>query len=85
MHLTDRYTWRSVQSVIKIKHAKRAVWTIFTGQILSECSGDVMQIKVAIIKVDKEQCLVKCSEKAHVIVDVAKNVGWSRLVMGSDI
>ena len=29
--------------------------TNFTGQILSECIGDVRQIKAAIIKVDKEQ------------------------------
>ena len=28
---------------------------------------------------DKEQCLVKCGEKAPLIVDVAKSVGWSRL------
>lgn len=32
--------------------------TSFTGQILSECSGNVRQIKAAITKVDKEQCLV---------------------------
>ena len=36
-------------------------------------------IEVAIIKVDKEQRLAKCSEKASLIVDVAKSVGWSRL------
>lgn len=52
-----------------------------TGQILSECSEDVRQIKAAIIKVDKKQHLVKYSEKAPLIVDIAKsvNVGWSRL------
>ena len=32
-------------------------------------------IEVAIIKVDKEQRLAKCSEKAFLIVDVAKSVG----------
>ena len=53
--------------------------TNFTGQILSACSGDVRQIKAAIIKVDKEQRLVKCSEKDPLIVDVAERVGWSRL------
>ena len=31
------------------------------------------------LEVDKEQHLVKCSEKAPLIVDVAKNVDWSRL------
>ena len=30
-------------------------------------------------QLDKEQHLVKCSEKALLIVDVAKGVGWSRL------
>ena len=29
--------------------------TNFTGQIMSECSGDVRQIKTAIMKADKEQ------------------------------
>ena len=53
--------------------------TNFTRQALSECSGDVRQIKAAIIMVDKEQHLVKCSEKAPFIVDIAKGVGWSRL------
>ena len=54
--------------------------TSFTGQILSKCSGDVdvRQIKAAITKVDKEQRLVKCNEKAPLIGDVAKNVGCSR-------
>ena len=42
--------------------------TNFTGQIMSEC----MQIKTAIMKVDKEQQLVKCSEKASLIVDVPR-------------
>ena len=55
-------------------------WTNFTGQILSECSGDVRQVKAAIIiEVDKEQHLVKCNDKAFLIVDVAKSVGWSSL------
>lgn len=46
--------WRELEDVIG---------TNFTGQILSECSGDVKQIKAAIIKADKEYsaCLVKCS------------------------
>ena len=46
--------------------------TNFTGQIMSECSGDVRQIKTAIMKTDKEQRLVKCSEKASPIVDVPR-------------
>ena len=55
--------------------------TNFTGQILSECSGDVdvRQIKAAITKVHKEKRLVtSVCEKAPLIGDVAKNVGWSR-------
>ena len=34
-------------------------------------------IKATIRKVDKEQILAKCCEKAPPIVDVAKSVGWS--------
>ena len=45
-----------------------------TCQTLSDCSGGVRHIKAAIITVDKEQCLVKCSEKADFIVDVTKSV-----------
>ena len=50
----------------------------FTGQILSECSGDVMQIKAAIFKADKEYsaCLVKCSPLHS---GCCKSAGWSRL------
>ena len=53
--------------------------TKFTSQILSECSGDMRHIKTSILKVDKEQRLDKCCEKAPLIVDVARSVGWSRL------
>ena len=31
------------------------------------------------LEIDKEQHLVKCSEKAPLILNVAKNVGWSWL------
>ena len=56
-----------------------AFGTNHTSQILKECRGDMKLIKATIRKVDKEQILAKCCEKAPPIVDVAKSVGWSRL------
>ena len=56
-----------------------AFGTNHTSQILKECRGDMKLIKATIRKVDKEQILAKCCEKAPPIVDVAKSLGWSRL------
>ena len=54
--------------------------TSFTDELLSGAeSVDLRDVRKEIRKIDREKMLEKCAEKSQLIVEVGKEVGWSKL------
>ena len=52
----------------------------FTDELLSGAeSVDFRDVRKEIRKIDREKMLEKCTEKSQLIVEVGKEVGWSKL------
>ncbi len=73
-----------VESLCLVKECHELVeegfGTSFTDELLSGAESVVLrEVREAIRKIDREMMLEKCMQKSKFIVEVGKEVGWSKL------
>ena len=56
--------------------------TSVTDLILQRSETNIRAVKISLKKIDKEIILRRCAEKAPIVVDIEKSVGWTKLCMG---
>ena len=50
-----------------------------TDSILHQSKKNIRAVKINPKKIDKEIILMRCTEKAPIVVDIEKSVGWTKL------
>ena len=72
-----------VESLCPVKECREleeGSGTSFTDELLSGAeSVDFRDVRTKIRKIDREKMLERCAEKSQLIVEVGKEVGWSKL------